>query len=227
MLPLIDEWKPSSLQKTPFFFGVVALLFALIAWRRPRLPWTRWLLVLAFFGLAMLQVRHQAMFAIVAAMVLPEGFARGRTQQLTIDPALRWVAAGGAALLLAVRALMPIEPSDNDANPWKLIAAVPPELRSQPVLNGYSMGGPLILSGIRPYVDGRGDMYGDELVVGYSRIIHGDEDALNAAVRRWNIRWAMIPKESRLTPVLDHSPTWRLLRRDKVGAIYVRTAPSA
>jgi hypothetical protein len=227
MLPLIDEWKPSSLQKTPFFFGAVALLLALIAWKRPRLPWTRWLLVLAFFGLAMLQVRHQAIFAIAAAMVLPEGFARGRTQQLTIDPALRWVAAGGAALLLAVRALMPIEPSDNDANPWKLIAAVPPELRSQPVLNGYSMGGPLILSGIRPYVDGRGDMYGDELVVGYSRIIHGDEDALNAAVRRWNIRWAMIPKESRLTPVLDHSPTWRLLRRDKVGAIYVRTAPSA
>ena len=26
------------------------------------------------------------------------------------------------------------------------------------------MGGPLILSGIRPYIDGRGDMYGDDLV---------------------------------------------------------------
>ena len=48
------------------------------------------------------------------------------------------------------------------------------------MLNGYSMGGPLILSGIRPYIDGRGDMYGDELVVGYSRIAHGDA----AGVRR-------------------------------------------
>ena len=42
------------------------------------------------------------------------------------------------------------------------------------MINGYSMGGPLILPGIRPYIDGRGDMYGDELVVGYARITHGD-----------------------------------------------------
>jgi hypothetical protein len=224
MLPLIDEWKPSSLQTTPYFFGMAALVLALVAWKRPRLPWTRWLLVAAFFSLAMLQVRHQAICAIVAAMILPEGFARGHPQQLTADLSLRWVAAGGAALLLAVRAVMPIDPSDNDANPWKLIAAVPQQLRSQPVLNGYSMGGPLILSGIRPYVDGRGDMYGDELVVGYSRIIHGDAQAFNAAVERWNIQWAMLPKESRLIPVLDHTPGWRLLRRDNVGSIYVRNA---
>jgi len=224
MLPLIDEWKPSSLETTPYFFGMAALVVVLVAWKRPRLPWTRRLLVAAFFSLAMLQVRHQAIFAIVAAMILPEGFARGRPEQLTADPSLRWVAAGGAALLLAARAIMPIQPSDDEANPWKLIAAVPPQLRSQPVLNGYSMGGPLILSGIRPYVDGRGDMYGDELVVGYSRIIHGDVKAFDAAVQRWNIRWAMLPKESKLIPVLDRSPGWRLLRRDKVGAIYVRTA---
>ena len=40
------------------------------------------------------------------------------------------------------------------------------------------MGGPLILSGIRPYVDGRGDMYGDELVRRIlPRIAHGDPQA--------------------------------------------------
>ena len=35
------------------------------------------------------------------------------------------------------------------------------------MLNYYSFGGPLILSGIRPYIDGRGDMYGDRFVLGY------------------------------------------------------------
>ena len=90
------------------------------------------------------------------------------------------------------------------------------------MLNGYSMGGPLILSGIRPYVDGRGDMYGDELVVGYSRILHGDAAAFATAIQHWNIRWAIVPNASKpLIALLDRSG-WRRIATDKVGAIYVR-----
>jgi hypothetical protein len=178
-------------------------------------------LLIGLLGLALLQVRHQAMLAIVAAMILPQGFSKG-AQITGTDAKLRWVLAGGAALLMAVRAVMPFSLPDNEANPWKLIAAVPPELRSQPVLNGYSMGGPLILSGIRPYVDGRGDMYGDKLVVGYSRIIHGDAAAFSEAVQRWNIRWTILPNRSGLIRLLDRTPGWRRIHRDNVGAIYVR-----
>jgi hypothetical protein len=225
MLPLIDEWKPSNPKVTPFFFGFLAMTLALIAWKRPRLPWTRWLLLAGFFGLAMLQVRHQAILAIVAAMVLPEGFARGEVTSERADPSMRWVAAGAAALLVLFRGAMHLDPPDNDANPWKLIAAVPAQLRSQPLLNGYPMGGPLILSGIRPYIDGRGDMYGDEHVLGFSRIARGDRNALAAAVQRWNIRWAMVPNDNKpFTAMLDATPGWRRIARDKVGTIYVRTS---
>ena len=75
MLPLIDEWKPSSPEKTPFFFGALAITLALIIWKRPRLPWVRWLILAGFLALALLQVRHQAMLAILAVMLLPQGFA--------------------------------------------------------------------------------------------------------------------------------------------------------
>ena len=220
MLPLIDEWKPSSVTTTPFSFGVLVVVAALIAWKRPRLHWVRWLLLASLLGLALLQVRHQSTLAIVAAMLLPPGF--GHSREMT-EPAWKWVALGGATLLVGLRALMPIELPENDANPWNLIAAVPPELRTQPVLNGYSMGGPLILSGIRPYVDGRGDMYGDDLVVGFSRMSRGDAATFNEAVRRWNIRWAIVPNDSKgLVELLNGSPGWRRSHRDKVGAIYVR-----
>jgi hypothetical protein len=222
MLPLIDEWKPSNPATTPFFFAVLAVTLALIAWKRPRLHWVRWLLVGGLLGLALLQQRHQATFAIVAAMILPEGFARGAEARELTDPTLRWVAAAGAALLVGLRAAMPLAPPDNEANPWKLIAAVPPELRSQPVLNGYSMGGPLILSGIRPYIDGRGDMYGDELVLGFSRIAHGDSKGFDQAVQRWNIRWAILPNDAKsLIALLDRSG-WKRIAHDKVGVIYAR-----
>src|SRR4051812_42582396 len=154
-------------------------------------------------------------------MLLLPGFA-GEKEQDALDPTNDWVVVGGGGRLVAVRAALPLSPPDNEANPWKLIASVPAELRSQPVLNGYTMGGPLILSGIRPYVDGRGDMYGDELVVGYYRIAQGDPKAFADAVHRWNIRWAILARDSKLIPVLDRTPGWRKIRQDKVGAIYVR-----
>ena len=224
MLPLIDEWKPSRPGVTPFFFGVLVLTLGLIAWKRPRLHPVRWILLAALLLAAMLQARHQATLAIVAAMMLPAGFARGEGQRHPISPSLGWVTAGAAALLVAVRAVAPLQPPENEANPWHLIGQVPPQLRSQPVLNGYSMGGPLILSGIRPYIDGRSDMYGDPLVLGYVRIVHGDAGAFAAAVQRWNIRWAIVPNKGGLIALLDRSPGWRRISRDNVGAIYVREA---
>lgn len=231
MLPLIDEWKPSSLSTTPVFFGVLAATLGLILWKRPRLHWVRWLLLAGMLALALLQVRHQAMFAIIAAVLLPQGFAKGAEASLQKDKRRSAVLAAlpVMAALVVARLLMPIHPPDNEANPWKLIAAVPPELRSQPVLNNYSMGGPLILSGIRPYIDGRGDMYGDDLVLGFASIVRGNRAALDAAVRRWDIRWAILSNDNKtLAFVLDHAPGWRRFYRDKVGVIYVRDArPSA
>jgi hypothetical protein len=167
------------------------------------------------------------MLAIVAAMILPEGFAKGAAVRIEsgVRRSAAMLAAAGAVALVAMRAILPIQPPDGEANPWKLIAAVPPQLRSQPVLNSYSMGGPLILSGIRPYIDGRGDMYGDAHVVGFSHISHGDPVAFAEAVNRWNIRWAILPNRSaKLIALLDRSPDWRRIRKDNVGVIYVRTA---
>ena len=222
MLPLIDEWKPSNPATTPFFFGVMAVTLALIVWKRARLHWVRWLLLAGLLVLALLQQRHQATLAIVAAMILPQGFAQAGSAKSALDPTLGWVAAAGAALLVAFRAAVPLTPPDNGANPWKLITAIPPELRSRPVLNGYSMGGPLILSGIRPYIDGRGDMYGDELVLGFSRIAHGDSKEFDRAVRQWNIRWAILPNDATSLIALLERSGWTRIAHDKVGVIYVR-----
>jgi hypothetical protein len=223
MLPLIDEWKPSNPKVTPFFFAILALTLALIAWKRPKLPWTRWLLLAGMLGLALLQVRHQAMLAIVAAMVLPLGFAR--SSSAPPDRSATLVTAAAATALVLMRMVMPLHLPENEANPWKLIAAVPPEYRAQPVLNGYSMGGPLILSGIRPFIDGRGDMYGDALVADYVRITSGDPAAFEGAVRQWNIRWVILPHRSKLIGLLDRSPGWRRVASDEAGVVYVRSAP--
>lgn len=222
MLPLVDEWKPSNPAVTPFFFVVLVGVLALFWFKRPAMHPVRWLLLGALVALALLQVRHQAVLAIVAAVILPEAFAKGAARGET-NGRIWWLVGAAAAALIVVRLIMPMTPPENEANPWKLIAAVPTELRSQPVLNGYVMGGPLILSGIRTYVDGRGDMYGDDLVIGYKSITDGDAAKFEEAVRKWGIRWAILPhRYKKLVALIDRSPGWRRIHQDEVGVIYVR-----
>ena len=73
----------------------------------------------------------------------------------------------GCVPMLAYALLAPMKPPEGRANPRSLIAAVPAGLRSQPVFNEYSFGGPLILAGIKPYIDGRAEIYGDDFVENY------------------------------------------------------------
>ena len=224
MLPLIDEWKPSSPAVTPFFFVVLTGGILLLLLKRPKMHPVRWLLLFILLFLALLQVRHQAVFAIVAALVLPSAFSKELKASEISEP-VWWSAVAAAIALIAVRIVLPITPPDSEANPWKLIAAVPTELRSRPVLNGYVMGGPLILSGIRTYVDGRGDMYGDELVVGYKQITDGDVAMLNEVVDRWDIHWAILPRRyKKLVALLEHAAGWRKLHENRTGVIFVRVS---
>jgi len=224
MLPMINEWKPSSVRVTPFYFVTLAILLALLVWKRPRLHPVRWFLIATFLAAALYQARHQSMFIIVAAMIMPEGFARGRDRPADSSRIPMLIAVAGAVLLVGVRLAMPLVPPENETNPWKLIASVPPELRSQPVLNDYSFGGPLILAGIRPFVDGRGDMYGDRFVLGYGEIIRGNHKAFDTAVSQWNIRWVIVPhRERKFISMLRRTPGWRQIRQNEVGVVFARS----
>jgi hypothetical protein len=103
------------------------------------------------------------------------------------------------------------------------LAAVPADLRGKPVMNGYSFGGPLILAGMRPYIDGRSEMYGDAFFLDYMQISDGDMARFSRAVDRYGIRWTMLPNDdASLIKQLDSSPEWRRLYSDKVGVIHVR-----
>jgi hypothetical protein len=217
ILPLVQEWQPSTLQWMPEFYAVLGFGLLVLLYKGVRVPIGRLVLLLSLAGLAFSQVRHQSWFIIVAACVVPPllGTRPSKSDEM------RWLALAAVPLLI-VRAFWPAAVLENGANPRHLIAAVPEQMRKQPVFNGYTFGGPLILAGIRPYIDGRADMYGDAFVLDYSRIMDGDQSRFDAVVKQYGIRWTMLPTRSTVAQALDRSPEWKRIYADGVGAIHVR-----
>jgi len=217
-LHLIAEWLPSTTRNTPQFYGALLLVLGILLWRGVRIPVGRLLLLLAMLFLAFTQLRHQSWLAIVAAVLIPPLLGARVEKNGKV-----WPIFAAAVPLLLVRALWPMTPPESVSNPRGLLAHVPATLKGQPVFNEYSFGGPLILAGIRPYIDGRSELYGDAFLTDYTDIAMGDWGRFDRAVKRYNIRWTILPAgEFKLREELDRSPQWRRVYADKVGVIHVR-----
>jgi hypothetical protein len=226
-LQLVKEWRPSDVRTTPWFFAALGVTIAAMLWRRPRLSPVRALLIVALTAMALYQMRHQAVLAIVAALVLAPAFGTAPSEPVADNPKLHRLLAGGlaaaVALLAIVRLVLPLVPSENEANPRRALSAIPPELRHKPVFNGYTLGGPLILAGTPVYIDGRQDFYGDRFLLDYKRMLDGDMSAFERDAVRRGITWTILPaKGAKLVAKLDSSPRWRRLYADRSVVIHVR-----
>ena len=231
-LHAIGEWRPSTPRATPLFYGILLAALAGVLLRRPQFRIGEVLLLVVTLGLAFTHIRHQSVFMILAVLIVTPKFAgEGRRSAgplfASVGERRAWIAAAIVAGLAisAVPSAIPIRPRETFANPSGLIAHIPESLKNQPVLNEYSMGGPLILSGIKVFIDGRADMYGDAFVSDYLKIIEADVPVFDRAVCKYGIRWTMLQADNPMLKVLDSSSAWKRIYSDKVGVIHVRTAP--
>ena len=227
-LPTIEEWKPSNPNDTPYFYVALLAVIGLCLYRGAKFRIGELLLLLFLLAMAFSQVRHQTWLAIVAALLLPPRMARADgAASAGSDLSTRTIAIGlavAAFLLVAVRLLLPVMPAENRFAPRSALAHIPPDLRSRPVFNEYSFGGPLILAGIKPFIDGRADMYGDRFVLDYREALDGDIEHFDRAVQRYQIAWTMLPPDSRLAARLDRTAGWKRAYADKVAVIHLRTS---
>jgi len=229
----IGEWRPEDFAHPgPMELALLALVaFALL--RPTRLPWLRVLLLVGLVHMALQHGRHQTLLAMLAPMLLAPAIrpALGETAPRTLTPASSAVvlAAAAVALVLAgARLATPIVRHDSATSPIAAVGAVPPALRSEPALNGYGFGGYLIGAGVRPFVDGRADLYGDAFLDLYGKIAAGDQNALDDALTRWRVAWTIFPPTEPIVAVIDRQPGWRRLYADKFAVVQVREdAPGA
>ena len=220
LLPLIGEWRASATTNSPIFYGLLLCGLGGLLWAGVRFPVGRLLLLLATLGLAFAHIRHQSSFAILATCIIPTLW---RSQPLETKVP-QWAIAGALPFLIG-RALFPLTPPETAANPWPMIAAVPTALKPQPVFNEYSFGGPLILAGIRVYVDGRAEMYGDAFMSDYAEMMTENFEAFRSAARKFRIQWIIMPwTEKFFVREMRKSGEWCEIYRDRLGLVAVSKA---
>ena len=100
---------------------------------------------------------------------------------------------------------------------------MPPALKSAPVLNGYAFGGYLIFAGVKPYIDGRADLFGDAFLNDYAEIARGEPAALSDALARQHIGWTMFSPAQGATAAMDAMPGWRRVYADPRVVVHVRS----
>ena len=227
LLAHLNEWQPADFAT---FSGFEALLLATLAClllRPVRIPPVRLLLVLGVLHLALQHTRQEIVLVVVGILVLAEplGKAWAAKTAPAATPRREDRSIGILILLLAIalagyRIAVPVVRADSAGIPATALRHLPPPLRSQRVFNEYSFGGSLILAGIRPYIDGRSDMYGDPFTLDYFAIAGGDTARWRAANARWHFGWTILPPRSPLVRMLDRDPAWQRIYADDVAVIH-------
>jgi hypothetical protein len=222
-LSSIVEWRPpdfATLQ--PLEIAVLAGLFV-IASRGVRIPLLRLLLLLALLHMSLQHQRHQMLLAVVGVLILAEAAGRAPVAAVRAPAAapLAWIGAGAAIALMALRLMVPLELHDGPTLPIAALDETPAALRAQPVLNDYGMGGYLIFRGVRPFIDGRTDMYGDAFNARYDAAV-ASRPALEAVLAEQRVAWTLMRPGSTAVRLMDAEPGWRRLYTGPYAVVHVR-----
>jgi hypothetical protein len=93
-----------------------------------------------------------------------------------------------------------------------------------PVLNDYAVGGYLIFRGVRPFIDGRANMYRDDFLAGYAATMRPDRARLIATLEAHGIQWTILGPASLALDVLDRLAGWHRLYQDREAVVHASIA---
>jgi hypothetical protein len=224
----IIEWLPPDFRSMTTFQG--ALLFTILVClvRGVKLPLFRTLLVLFIVHMALQHRRHELVLALIVPLFLAEpigrSFGREARKPLGSPVAPAVLFALGALVMVGVRAADPVVRPDAINTPKTALQHVPAALQARPVLNTYSFGGYLVFKGVKPFIDGRADMYGDDFFSRHMRLMRGDAAEFDKAQTQYGLAWTILQPGEPLVKQLDAKPGWRRIYSDRWAVVHAREA---
>ncbi|NLG70515.1 MAG: hypothetical protein GX495_00530 [Chloroflexi bacterium] len=240
----IQEWQPPDLQARSVqpFIWLLLLTFGAVGFSRRRLLLTDFLLFAGFGYMALTAGRNIALFSLAAPLVLTRhadplaralgqrwGYSglseRPRTPfQGRLNLALLALLAAAGVLKLAL--VFPAEVNQEHFAETLPVEAVD-FLRSQPhssgkLFNSYNYGGYLVwaLPEYPVFVDGRTDLYNDEIISQWLQVVRA-EPGWQDVLDRWEIGVVLLEPDMPVVSELESSG-WERAYADSLAVIYRR-----
>ena len=221
----IQEWNASDFSHPGGMTISVLLALYLGLTGSVRLPKFRALLLAGLLFATMRHQRHAQLFGILAPLLIADSlaFASRTSMHESMSACLPvTLASAAAAVFLTARVAYPVQRADDVNYPTAALAHVSSDVRSKPVLNAYGFGGLLIFSRIKPFIDGRADLYGDSFIAEYLSAVSGKEQKLDRLLCQYRIEWTMFEPDAAVPVLLDRMPGWHRLYRDQFAVIHAR-----
>ena len=115
----------------------------------------------------------------------------------------------------------PVVRTDSLSTPAAALAAATRMGLSGPVFNNEGFGGYLIFNGVKTFIDGRIEMYGDAFLKRYADAARGKEPEFSSVLDQYGIVWTMLTPYDDAIWVLDRLPGWHRVYTDKYAVIHV------
>ncbi len=240
----IGEWLAPDMQQEVFFrYYLIAIIF-LVSLPRLRIDWTNRLLLIFWVNASLAHGRYISMASVFLVPLLaqignqlknrlPLRDKRQTNKDLRLSPYSGLIATAGLFLILFcastfqsplrsyMTAIIPVNPDNHP------VAAVQ-YLNSTPLpgkmFNKYGWGGYLIYA-LQPsqpvFIDGRADMYGEEIFTEYRKVAGIDED-IESILNKYEVNWVIYPHDSALVRYLMAGGRWREVYCDEEASVLLR-----
>ncbi len=228
-LALIGEWRPQDFATLNGFelCLLAGIGFALL--RGLTLPPIRILMLLGLLHMALSHGRNAEMLGLLAPLIIaaPLALQLGRDSAASPHaPATPWpviavlfVALTGASAALA----QAIDYRPNARiTPASAVAAIKTSGKSH-LLNSYDFGGYLISAGLRPFIDGRTELYGGKFFAWHDRAVTlQDIDSFLKLLNDRDIDVTLLTPDTPAIGLLDRLKGWQRVYTDDGAVVHVR-----
>ena len=230
---VIAEWRPADFSSFSPFAGALLGLLALGLTRGLSLSPPRVLLILGATWMALAHVRSIESFGVLVPLVLAQplgGWIRPasdapRGLRMTLGAPAALVALAIVLATASVTATFAARHVFEFSTTQTPVAAVDvlTERKAARIFNSYGFGGYLIVRDIRPFVDGRSELYGEKFLMDYFAAEDGrDVTGLLRMLDDNRIDATLLTADSPAAQILDHIKGWKRVYDDKIAVIHVR-----
>ena len=234
-LQIVNEWKAQDFTHIGAFEITILCGVGFALYRGIRLPPMRLLLSLGLLHMALAHVRNSELLALLVPMLIAKpldaqlgAYAKQNREAdfiaEPVSPRLLFAGLLGVLGLFAwtTASFVPLAPA-KDSSPKAAVDAINAAHLSR-VLNDYDFGGYLLWRGLKPFIDGRTELYGGKFTAEEnSAVTLQDLPGFLNLLDQYQIEATLLNPARPANALLARLPGWHRLYADDTAIVYVHS----